>query len=188
MPAPLIYINAFPSVGKLTVAHALQSLVPGSKVLHNHKLIDPVEAQCPRDHPEYSHQRTAYRRQRLQDVINDSDGIYIFTDAQTEYDTCVADYHGLSLAPVGRRFFSIVLECEVGENVWRLISGGRGCGRNGKLTDVGVLRALRSGGEIWKFGGEDELVVDVKHLSAETSAKAIVEFLVARGLQSCLRV
>lgn len=183
MPAPLIYINAFPGVGKLTVAHALQNLIPGSKVLHNHELIDPVETRYPRGHPEYGQQRTACRRERLQEVVEDSETIYIFTDAQTEYNACVADYHSLSLGLVGRRFFSIVLECEIGENVRRLTCAGRDCGQNGKLTEEGILRALRAEAEIWKFGGQDELVVDVTHLSAEASARTIVEFLVARGLQ-----
>jgi hypothetical protein len=61
MPAPLIYINAFPGTGKLTIARALVYHISSTNtssqltsvpiLLGNHALIDPVAARYPRDHP-----------------------------------------------------------------------------------------------------------------------------------------
>jgi len=54
---PWIYINGYPGVGKLTVAHALaralESRSRSARVYHNHLLIDPVGAIVERDAPEY---------------------------------------------------------------------------------------------------------------------------------------
>lgn len=58
-PAPHIWINGFPGVGKLTVARELQRLIPGSILVDNHQLIDVVD--LPRDHPDYTAQRERVR-------------------------------------------------------------------------------------------------------------------------------
>lgn len=163
MPAPLIYLSAFPGTGKLTTAQHLQNLIPNSRILDNHSLIDPVEAHTPRSSPSHHSERQRYRRQRLREVAADSEVVYLFTDAQTEYNACVADYHALALPPWERRFYSIVLDCELEENVRRLTSTKRMGGAGKKLTDPEMLRGWREreGREIFRFGGEDELVVDV---------------------------
>lgn len=181
LPAPIIYINAFPGAGKLSIANQLRPLIPNSRILHNNELIDPVEQIYPRNHAAYAETRTAYRRHRLQTVAQDIQMTYIFTDAQTEYNNCVRDYHALSLQPMSRRFYSIVLECDIEENVRRLTCAGRGGCENGKLTDAGVLRGIRAGGvEIWRFGGMDEFVLDVSAISAEEVADRIAGFVRAR--------
>ncbi|KAK1766698.1 hypothetical protein QBC33DRAFT_83827 [Phialemonium atrogriseum] len=46
-----IYINGYPGVGKLTVAKELEKLIPGSKIYHNHLLIDPVAPLVERTSP-----------------------------------------------------------------------------------------------------------------------------------------
>lgn len=56
---PFIYINGFPGVGKLTIATELQKLLPSSKVINNHLLIDPVAAIHERSDPEYQPLRKA---------------------------------------------------------------------------------------------------------------------------------
>jgi hypothetical protein len=61
VPAPLVYINAFPGTGKLTTARALVSLLTNSLLLGNHTLIDPVAARFSRDHPAYRHERRKER-------------------------------------------------------------------------------------------------------------------------------
>ncbi|OAQ69997.1 AAA domain-containing protein [Pochonia chlamydosporia 170] len=57
--AAYVWINGFPAVGKLTVARALQAMLPNSDLIDNHSLIDVV--QLPRDHPEYNRQREQVR-------------------------------------------------------------------------------------------------------------------------------
>ena len=185
MAAPLIYINAYPGVGKLTLARQLQHHLPNSHILDNHTLIDPVEAEYPRTSAQYSVQRTAYRRARLAEVARDTQTTYFFTDAQTEFNECVADYYQLSQpseeCPEGRRFYSVVLECEIEENVRRLLSPGRGEVGKGKLRDEAVLRDLsETMGQIWRFGGDNEIVVDATEKSAEEVADIVLTFVKQR--------
>ena len=60
--APLAWINGFPGSGKMTVATRLQALHGSAILLDNHKLIDPVEAKYPRDHPQYQDERRRHRQ------------------------------------------------------------------------------------------------------------------------------
>ena len=113
------------------------------------------------------------------------DTIFIFTDSQMEYPECVSDYTDLCLSPerggLGRRFYSVILECDAEENERRLGLPGRGGGENGKLTDVQVLREYRSRwGGAWKFGDADEIVLDVTDLKPEEAAGRIREFVEER--------
>lgn len=85
-PQPLIWINGFPGTGKLTVATILlQKLLLLSHstsrkaadddddaiLLHNHLLIDPVEAIIPRDHPDYQKERKRYRQRIFEQFVHD---------------------------------------------------------------------------------------------------------------------
>ena len=110
MPAHIIYINGWPGVGKLTVARHLQTLIPDSRVLHNHELIDPVEKRYSRTHPAYYAKRGEYRSQRLKPVAKDPalrDTVFIFTDSQAEHTECVGDYTDLALGESGWRLVSL---------------------------------------------------------------------------------
>lgn len=183
MPAPLIYINAFPGVGKLTISRCLQTLITWpSRILDNHTLIDPVEAHTPRTSPAYQSQRQHYRRRRLREVATDPSTLYIFTDAQTAYTDCMADYFALALPPRGRRIYTVILECGVEENVRRLTRPERRDAAKGKLRDPEVLRAWREreGLRIWRAGGEDEIVVDVTDLPPGLVAERVWEFVRGR--------
>lgn len=83
MPAPYIWINGFPGVGKLTAALQLQRLIPQSCLIDNHQLIDVVK--LPRDHPEYNGERERVRDEAYQKYVypdNDPDQlerVVIFT-------------------------------------------------------------------------------------------------------------
>ena len=184
MPAPVIYINGYPGVGKLTVALALQPLLTGSKVLHNHELIDPVEESCPRGGPYYQLKRAEYRQARLQPIMHDPclrDTIFIFTDSQQEHNDCVGDYTDLALGEYGRRFYSVILHCEAVENERRLELPGRGGeAGNGKLTDVKVLREYRAREGVWKFEDDDEIEIDVTNIGTEVAAQRIATFVEGR--------
>ncbi|KAK4547157.1 hypothetical protein LTR36_001378 [Oleoguttula mirabilis] len=147
LPAPVVYINGFPGVGKLTVARALQPMLPNSRILHNHELIDPVERKYARGSAYYQTMRAEYRQARLKPIIHGPelrDTIFIFTDSQSDYNECMSDYTDLALPfgeNGGRRFYSVILHCDAEENERRLVMAGRGqVAGNGKLTDVKLLR------------------------------------------------
>lgn len=73
MPGIYIWINAFPGVGKLTVARCLERLLPGSRLIDNHSLIDQVK--LPRDHTDYNTERTRVRDAVYASVVHPaSDG------------------------------------------------------------------------------------------------------------------
>lgn len=57
--APLVWINGFPGTGKNTIAKQLISLLGNEKaiLIDNHQLIDPVEEEMARNHPEYPNVR-----------------------------------------------------------------------------------------------------------------------------------
>ena len=182
-PAYVIYINGHPGVGKLTIARHLQRLIPGSQILHNHELIDPVEIYYPRGSVRYLAKRSEYRQQRLKPIAEDPklrDRVFIFTDSQSEYNDCVGDYTDLCLGEHGRRMYSVVLHCELDENCRRLTMPDRGGSLNGKLTDVSILKEYRSKWGILKFGDEDEIEVDVTELKASEAVERIREFVERR--------
>lgn len=56
-PQPIIYINGYPGVGKLTIAKALEKLMPEAKVIDHHMLINPVDAVLSRSDRGYQELR-----------------------------------------------------------------------------------------------------------------------------------
>jgi len=55
----------------------------------------------------------------------------------------------------------------------------RGRGNNAKLTDIDILRQVRKNEDIYHFGGENELELelDVSNRPPEAAAKMIAEFI-----------
>jgi len=73
---------------------------------------------------------------------------------------------------------SVILNCDMEENVRRLTSGKRGGGySNTKLTDESILRHIRGTEDIYHFGGKLEVEVDVTAKSPDTVATEIVDFI-----------
>lgn len=185
-PAPVLYINGHPGVGKLTIARSLHPLLLNSRILHNHEIIDPVHLTHPRGCTSYQAKRSEFRQEKLKEIKSDPelrDVIFIFTDSQVEYNDCVSDYTDLALSDEkgpGRRLYSIILECELEENCRRLVMGERGKGEKGKLVDVKTLREYRSRGGVLRFEEEDELVIDVTKVTAAEAAGSIKSFFEGR--------
>ncbi|EEU35866.1 uncharacterized protein NECHADRAFT_29433, partial [Fusarium vanettenii 77-13-4] len=124
---PIIYINAFPGTGKLTIAKHLVSLFQtGSvKLIHNHLLINPADAVLDRDQEGYQKLRRKIRRAIFKPLIKNEETYhcaYIFTDFQTdndlgintslEYMHCAEERHC--------QFIPITLVCEESVNLKRL--------------------------------------------------------------------
>ncbi|MCJ1310340.1 hypothetical protein MMC25_004004 [Agyrium rufum] len=211
MAPPFIYFNGYPGVGKLTIATALSKLIPNSKVVNNHLLIDPVGAVYDRGDPEYQPMRKALvhpalltlptpfrtsfpichshrlthmyvQRQLILNSIATSataaPKTWIFTDQQDSDligSAAVQDY--IDAAKVrGSRIISVILTCEVKENVRRLTSGTRGIpGVNEKLTDLAIFKQIVETEGIYHFGGETEIEVDVTTLKPDEAAKLVFE-------------
>jgi adenylylsulfate kinase-like enzyme len=86
--APLVWINGFPGIGKLTIARALVEQMKRERVIliDNHQLIDPVEAKFPRSHPEYANERRKMREQVFHQYVENQDMLsrpVVFTGIQT---------------------------------------------------------------------------------------------------------
>lgn len=74
----------------------------------------------------------------------------------------------------GSLFISIILDSDLEENKKRLRSGGRGGEHNSKLTDVGALvDKIEEDLEIYNFGWEGEMSLDVTSLEPEEVARRI---------------
>ncbi|KAK1727980.1 uncharacterized protein BDZ83DRAFT_717369 [Colletotrichum acutatum] len=185
--ACFIYINGYPGVGKLTIANAVSKLIPRSRVFHNHLLIDPVAALLDRDDVEaYNDLRTTFRRHALDTIATHpalADKTFIFTDARESGplgSEAAQDYK----AAAEKRdvlFISVVLHCDVDENVRRLggrrFAGADEAAGNTKLTDGETLKKIREKEAIFQFGDENEMCLDVTSLEPDHSALLILQHL-----------
>ncbi|KAM5517800.1 hypothetical protein FOXYSP1_08585 [Fusarium oxysporum f. sp. phaseoli] len=184
-----IYINGYPGIGKLTIAKEPQQLLPNSKVYHNHLLIDPIDALVERSSPGYHEMRTGLRQYVLNEIATSEytkGRTWIFTDAREASaagETGAKDYE----AAARKRsvsFISIVLECEIEDNIRRAINQTRVASIGAKLTDEEILRPILENERIYRFGNEKELVLDVTKLSPKEAASRIREHV--DRLAACL--
>jgi hypothetical protein len=102
---------------------------------------------------------------------------WIFTDSQSSEEVWAApkDYTSAAAAR-GSPFVSIVLTCDLDENITRLTNSSRS-GPKTKLTDVDILREIRETEDIMHFGGELELEIDVTTKEPSAVAEEIKAFL-----------
>jgi broad-specificity NMP kinase len=178
-PAPFIYINGYPGVGKLSIARALLLLVrQPAKLVDNHLLIDPVAALFDRSSPDYQPLRQAFRETLLSAIVGSAElrnTTIIFTDSQSSNDagSAVAREYQDAAKRRGSVFLSFRLECDLEENFLRATSPGRTTGETTKLCDTTIIQHIRETEDIFSFGGEDEDTIDVTSLSKEETAKDI---------------
>ncbi|KAI8682387.1 hypothetical protein LRP88_14478 [Fusarium phalaenopsidis] len=193
-PAPIIYINAFPGTGKLTIAKHLVSLFQTGtvKLVHNHLLINPADAVLDRDQPGYQKLRRKIRRAIFKPLIKNEATYYsafIFTDFQTdndlgintslEYMTCAEERHC--------QFIPITLVCDEEVNRKRLVSDDRAS--HGKLVDVELVRNFRKNSKVVGFEGHtDGFTLDVTYLSSKEAAAKIARHLVKVSMAMRVRV
>ncbi|KAK1579586.1 uncharacterized protein LY79DRAFT_522372 [Colletotrichum navitas] len=175
---PFIYINGYPGVGKLTVAKELSKLLPKAKTFSNHLLIDPAAAVFDRTAEEYQRLRQVLRREVLTSIAtakSTRDVTWIFTDQQSSSNlgsSSARDYQNAARVR-GSPFISIVLHCELEENLTRATGRDRGKGSNTKLTNLDILRSIREREDIFRFQDEYELELDVTQLTPSEAAAAI---------------
>ncbi|KAI7771940.1 hypothetical protein LZL87_006216 [Fusarium oxysporum] len=150
------------------------------KVYHNHLLIDPIDALVGRSSPGYHEMRTGLRQYVLNEIAASEytkGRTWIFTDAREASaagETVAKDYEAAARKR-GVSLISIVLECEIEENTRRPTNPTRSQSVEAKLTDETILRPILETEKIYRFGNENELVLDVTKLSSKEAALRIEE-------------
>lgn len=178
-----IYMNGYPGVGKLAIATALQKLLPDSKVYHNHLMIDPIKPIIERTSPQYEAARKMLRRALLGLIATAEEAqptTWIFTDSRERSAagaTAAKDYQDAAHER-GALFISIVLNCDLEENIRRMTCPKRESGQTTKLRDPKILRKIRDVEALHQSGGPNELHLDVTHISPGEAAEIIVEHII----------
>ncbi|KAJ5579503.1 uncharacterized protein N7459_005488 [Penicillium hispanicum] len=176
---PIVHINGFPGVGKLTIARQLLAQLPSVKLVHNHLLVNPADAVLHRSQPGYQTLRRAIRTALFSTLVTEPatfDTSYIFTDFQTDDELgtavcaeyrCTAEARGAALVP-------IVLLCDEETNLQRVASSDRETYL--KLTDVALVAQFRREKNVHRFSEHaNYLELDVTTLSPAEAATRIAE-------------
>ncbi|KAL7944738.1 hypothetical protein V8C42DRAFT_325731 [Trichoderma barbatum] len=156
MAGPVVWINAFPGTGKLTVARELVLLNQSSVLIDNHQLIDPVAARFARDHPQYQTERRCERERAFDKYVLEPalmSKTIVFTDCQTddELGQATAQEYFQAAQKAGRPFIPIIISCDVEVNIKRATSSERTQGTTTKLTDSTLLRDILSRCRLFRF-------------------------------------
>lgn len=116
-------------------------------------------------------------------LISPRELTYIFTDQQSSDEIGSATSQEYANAARARKsaFHSIILNCNLEENLRRLKAAGRGEGTKMKLTDTEIFRSIREKEDIYHFG--EDLEIDVSNLSAAEAAKQIYDFVQSQSGQ-----
>lgn len=191
MALPLVHINGFPGIGKLTIARKLVDLLQqfDAKLIHNHLLIDPAS-------PDYQPLRRAIRDAVFNSLAEARDtwrSMYIFTDFQSDDEigrSVMAEYRSLAQ----RRncaLIPVTLSCTTEENLKRLVSPQRAI--FSKLTDLELVTNILANDTIYQWRDEPRhLELDVTNLDVDEAARQICTHIMATcrdlGLESSKRV
>ncbi|KAL5088874.1 hypothetical protein Trisim1_006289 [Trichoderma cf. simile WF8] len=156
MAAPVVWINAFPGTGKLTVARELIRLDQSSILIDNHQLIDPVAARFSRDHPQYQTERRRERERAFDNYVLEPtlmSKTIVFTDCQSddELGQATAQEYLQAAREAKRPFITVYLSCELEVNIKRATSSERVQGTTTKLTDAVMLRDALSRCKMFRF-------------------------------------
>lgn len=180
MAAPLIWINAFPGTGKLTIAKAIKALDESVIVIDNHQLIDPVASAIPRDDLSYQAERKREREGAFQKYVYGratASQTVVFTDFQSdnELGRSVAKEYLMAAKKARRPFMPVYLGCDVKVNIERAMSRDRMSGTTTKLTDAALLRDMRSRYKLFEFDDQDGSTwIDNTNKEPEGVAKMIL--------------
>ncbi|PSN62752.1 hypothetical protein BS50DRAFT_680100 [Corynespora cassiicola Philippines] len=182
-PGPLIYLNAYPGTGKLTVCQELAKLLGPSLVtiVDNHTLANPVARRLFPNDIEYEMEKQK-ERQHIFDEIVESENkdvrgkVVVMTDFQIDnkLGRSVTAEFAEAAERAGRLFVPIVLTCSLEENIRRITSENRRHGRTAKLIDPGTLGAIRCEHESLMFEQDGDYVLDVSDMAPQKVARKIV--------------
>jgi hypothetical protein len=178
----IVNINAWPGVGKLSVAELLHRRI-GGYLLENHAIYNVAFGLCAFGSVEFYDTVRAVQRiafARAGDIGPDVPIILTSAYAETPFGRenwaairALADHRRAPLC-------NVVLECALEENVRRLRSTGRQ--RRHKLVDPDPLIAMKKGTKIIADGGDHLLRFETTTLTAERCSERIFEWLKKVGL------
>ncbi|KAF2020255.1 hypothetical protein BU24DRAFT_135955 [Aaosphaeria arxii CBS 175.79] len=177
---PLIWINGFPGTSKYRIAKLTATLLSDGDplLIHNHSLIDPVDARYSRDHPDYQQERRRGREAVFKSRVEDPAfraRIIIFTDFQSNNDLgrdVAREYEAAALR-AKRSFLPVYLECDVKENIRRVTSLERGSSATTKLLNPEILVDMRSRCQLFHFDSVEGITFDVTDMGPEEAAEAL---------------
>ncbi|KAJ5180679.1 hypothetical protein N7492_003889 [Penicillium capsulatum] len=178
---PIIHLNGFPGVGKLTIARHLTSRL-SANLIHNHLLVNPADAVLHRTQPGYQTLRRAIRAAVL-DALADEPATYgtsyVFTDFQSSDELGASVCAEYIAAAVGRDapFIPVVLLCDEDVNMQRLVSPERET--YSKLMDVELVARFRREKEVCRLGKHPNFFeLDVSGLEPGEAARRIYDHVV----------
>lgn len=179
MPHPIIHINGFPGIGKLTIARKLVELLSplNAKLVHNHLLIDPAGAILPRTSKDYQPLRRSIRAAVFDTLATSSDtfdSVYVFTDFQSddEVGSAVMQEYATMAARRGCALIPVNATCSEDENMRRLVSVERA--QHGKLVDKEIVAHIRNGPAIHQWPENPyNLELDLTELDIEAAARVL---------------
>jgi hypothetical protein len=93
-----------------------------------------------------------------------------FRAAGDDDDGVAAEYQ-MAAKRAARLFVPICLTCEADENLKRVVSDERRCGGTTKLLDPEEVRRFQGRYELYRFGGDQELVLDATELPSEVISR-----------------
>lgn len=101
----------------------------------------------------------------------------IFTDQQSsnEIGSSTAKEYANAAARRGSAFVSVILTCEAQENFRRATDTDRANGTTTKLTDLRIIRTIREQEDIFHFGTDMEMELDVTDLSVAEASRKVFE-------------
>ena len=161
------------SIARLLPAELAARNLGNARLVHNHLLIDPVEAVLDRSSPAYLPTRKAVRQAILAATAENLKTTFIFTDFQSNNergDAVLQDYQSAAQLQ-GRPLILFVLHCEVVENVRR--GSSRSSNGTTKLTDRLVLEELNRQADLWRT--PSSVHIDVTCLTAIDAARQIAD-------------
>ncbi|KAJ7741107.1 hypothetical protein B0H16DRAFT_1565995 [Mycena metata] len=143
----VVVLNGFPGAGKLTVLNQAQVLLPGTRLLDNHLLIDPATALIPTRNDAHHELRRQIRAPVFQQIRRMAQqGNVIFMTAclakDNERDTAVLQEHLELVRDTNVPLYWVNADCDIAELEQRVRSPERCQGSKTKLTDVDLLRKL----------------------------------------------
>lgn len=194
----ILILNAFPGVGKLSVAKVLfQSYCPTTqaRLIDNHLLIDPAATIHPGRTPQFYDLRQRIREVAFDDIVklkNEDVRIVIMTTCSGTSRSDVDVYR--EFVGVAQRMewalVSVTLDCDVEENKRRLQSPDRE-GAKKKLFEHAVLENIREQNTLLDPGDMMEVIdgveaftmrLDTTNKAVEDTAEVIAQFI----LEKCL--
>lgn len=175
-PGPVIWINGWPGVGKLTIAETLVMLLGVERAI----LVDfkTMDFSGPADQSTDDMRRANAFTQFVENPKQMSKAVVFVDFCTVSWDnSSVAEEYREAAQRSGRRFVPVYLTCEISENLKRVKSLERKSSLRGKLMDPTTINEVRKAETLFEFPDIQGLEIDVTCLEAHEAASLIRAYL-----------